>query len=127
MQYRPMSLGLLANELADETDDARRWRLVREFLEEFRHAAPESQAALLTEEPATVNARWDALLAALAEHLAFHHDLGCPTWVEGRNRFLHQAWFFTTLPAGRAAAMETSPASFRRRGVFLDRSDLETA
>lgn len=52
-------------------DDSRRWRLVVEFLEEYRWEPPETRGALLTSEPAhTGDEHWDVLLGALAEHLA---------------------------------------------------------
>ncbi|MDP9405707.1 MAG: hypothetical protein M3O86_03775, partial [Actinomycetota bacterium] len=96
-------------------------------LEEFRHEDRASQQRLIADEPPPVAARWDALLAALAEHLAFHRRLRCPPWTQQGQRFLSTAWFLSELPAARTAALETSPASFRRRLIFLDRGDLEVA
>ena len=41
--------------------------------------------SLLRDEPSLVgDERWDALLAALAEHLAAEHDLAPPAWAESR-------------------------------------------
>lgn len=98
---------------------------MREFLVEFMHEEPPSQAVLLHDAPPpTGSQRWDAFVAALAEHLAFHHRLPCPGWTQEPQRSLSSAWFLSTLPAARAAAMETSPASFRRRLIFLNRADL---
>lgn len=125
--YQPMTLADLAVHLNHADGDARRWRLLREFLKEFGHAPPAHRAALLATEPHPVDHRWDALLAAVAEHLAWHHDLRCPEWAHEPSRFLRRAWFTSTLPTARAAALETSPAAFRRRGVFLDRSELDAA
>jgi len=68
--YQPMTLVRLAVLLATG-DDTRRWRLVAEFLEEYRWEPPEVRVALLAEEPAgTGDERWDVFLAALAEHLS---------------------------------------------------------
>lgn len=36
-------------------------------------------------------------------------------------------WFLSDTPSGRAEAVVTAPASFRRRGVFIERRDLERA
>lgn len=123
--YQPMMLADLAVHL--NQSNAARWRLLREFLEEFRHAPAADRAALLAAEPPPVDHHWDALLAAVAEHLAWHHDLRCPEWTNEPSRFLRRAWFTSTLPTARVAAIETSPAAFRRRGVFLDRSELDAA
>lgn len=125
--YVPMTIAELAEEIAGVVD-AVPWRLIREFLVEFTHEEAWSQAGLLRNTPrSTGSQRWDAFVAALAEHLAFHQRLPCPTWTADPRRSLASAWFLSNLPAARAAAMETSPASFRRRLIFLDRGDLDTA
>ncbi len=65
------------------------------------------------------------LIAAAAEHIAFHRSLPVPRWVDGPGRVLTAAWFPVDLPSLRVRGMVTSPASFARRGVFIDRLDLE--
>lgn len=125
--YSAMTVAGLGLQLRAETDERVRWRLVREFLEELRHESDADQQRLIDPVPGPVDRRWDAFLAALVEHTAFHGGLCCPRWTQVDERFLDVAWFLSDLPAGRAAAMETSPASFRRRGIFLDRGDLDVA
>ena len=49
--YRPMTLADLAGHLAAAGDDRHRWRLVAEFLEEYRHEPADERAALLVDEP----------------------------------------------------------------------------
>jgi hypothetical protein len=50
------------------------------FLEEYRWEVADSQVSLVQREPEpTRDERWDALLAALAEH-----DLAPPEWVNSR-------------------------------------------
>ena len=69
--YRPMTLADLAGRLARTADGKVRWKLVWEFLEEYRWELADVQLSLLEDEPSpTGDERWDALLAALAEHLA---------------------------------------------------------
>jgi hypothetical protein len=52
-------------------DESRCWRLVAEFLEEYRWEPPDARYRMLTEEPSAVgDEHWDVFLAALAEHLA---------------------------------------------------------
>ena len=67
-------------------DDAKtRWKLVWEFLEEYRWEPDDVQPSLLHDEPpATGDERWDVLLAALAEYLAAQHDQVAPEWTEIR-------------------------------------------
>jgi hypothetical protein len=62
--------------LARAADGKVRWKLVWEFLEEYRWEPEDVQPSLLHDEPSPVgDERWDTLLAALAEHLAAQHDL----------------------------------------------------
>ena len=126
MSYQPMTVADLAERLSGAADDGTRWKLVWEFMEEYRWEAAESQSALLRDEPAhTGEDRWDALLAALAEHLAAQRDLAPPDWTEVR--VLRRAWFPAELRVHRADALVHAPASFRKHGVYLSAADLEAA
>ena len=108
------------------TDDRRRRRLVLEFVSRFAATEPARRVALLLDEPAPVgDARWDALLGALAEHLAFHDAVDPPQWCTGPNRFLDRPWYWIDLPSVRRRAKLGAPTAFRRRNVWVDRSDLE--
>ncbi len=124
--YRPMTLADLGGRLARTADAKLRWKLVWEFLEEYRWEPSGAQPALLQDEPALVgDERWDALLAALAEHLAAQHDLAPPDWAEFR--VLRQPWFPAELESQRAEALVWAPAAFRKHGVYLAAADLEAA
>jgi hypothetical protein len=113
--------GWLAGAVASE-----RWRLVAEFLEEYRHEPLEVRSVLLAAEPLPVgDERWDVLLAALAEHLAARDGRGAPAWAEGR--VLRRFWFPFDSPAARVDAVVHAPAAFRRRGVFLAAHELDVA
>jgi hypothetical protein len=95
-------------------------RLCLQFVDDFREADADVRATLLRARPATTgDARWDAFIAALAEHLAYHHDLPTPSWTDRKERFLLRWWFPTDLPSVKAAALAESPAAFRRHGVFI--------
>ncbi len=79
VSYQPMTVADLAARLAQTTSEKTRWKIFWEFLEEYRWESPDTQTALLLDEPPAVgDERWDALLAALAEHLAAKHDLAPP-------------------------------------------------
>jgi hypothetical protein len=94
--YRPLTLADLAGHLSRAADDRTRWKLT-----------------------------WDALLAALAEHLAAQHDLAPPGWAE--LRVLQRPWFPAELKVQRADALVRAPAAFRKHGVYLSAADLDAA
>ncbi len=107
-------------------DAKTRWKLVWEFLEEYRWESDDVQLSLLRDEPpATGGERWDVLLAALAEHLAAQHDQAAPEWTE--IRVLQRPWFPGELETQRADALVRAPAAFRKHGVYLSARDLEAA
>ena len=102
------------------------WRsAVRDFLDGFTLAAPEARQALLDEEPPPFDEVGDAYLAALAEHLSFHHGLVRPEWCVDPRRFLPRMWFASRAPGLRATAIQQSPAAFRRRGLFIGATTLQ--
>lgn len=120
-----MTLADLGTLLTD-TDDSRRWRLVAEFLEEYRWESPEVRAILLDQEPAgTGDEHWDVFLAALAEHLAAKDGHAAPAWTEARA--LRQFWFPFNTRAARVDAVVNAPAAFRRRGVYVAAQELNVA
>lgn len=124
--YEPMSLATLAGHLASSNSDQVRWKLVWEFLEEYRWEPAESGVSLVVAEPAaTGDERWDALLAALAEYLLAQVDLAPPDWAEAR--VLRRAWFPAELAIHRADALAWAPAAFRKHGVYLSVHDLAAA
>ncbi|MBI3688734.1 MAG: hypothetical protein HY241_15615 [Actinobacteria bacterium] len=125
-EYRAMTLAGLAGHLRRADDDRLRWRLVAEFLEEYRHEPLGERVGLLADEPrSTSDPRWDVLLAALAEHLAARDDRGAPVWAQSRH--LRQFWFPFDTWAARADALVHSPAAFRKRGIFVAPQELEVA
>jgi hypothetical protein len=124
--YQPMTVADLAAYLSQTTDEKTRWKTFWEFLEEYRWEPPATQTALLMDDPPPVgDERWDALLAALAEHLAAKHDLAPPGWTE--LRVLRRPWFPPELRVQRADALVHAPAAFRKHGVYLAAADLEAA
>lgn len=108
-------------------DDARRLRLVFEFLRGAQEDGHPLVLLVAAEPPPTGDPRFDALLAAVAEDLCVHAGEVPPAWVHDPSRSLDHAWWVSDLPSARAAALVHTPASFRRRGVMLDRHDLVAA
>ncbi len=125
-RYEAASLEVLAGWLARHPDEETRWRLVAEFLEEYRHEPSEGRLELLRSEPPSVgDHRWDVFLAALAEYLSARDGHAGPPWAESRR--LRRFWFPFNTPAARVDAFVHAPASFRRRGVFIHPQELEVA
>jgi hypothetical protein len=123
--YQPLTLARLGSLLA-ERDESLRWRLIAEFLEEYRWESPGTRLALLAEEPTGAgDERWDVFLAALAEHLAARDGHAAPPWVESRS--LRRFWFPFNTRAARVDAVVHAPAAFRRRGVYVAAQELEVA
>jgi hypothetical protein len=123
--FKPMTLVRLGALLA-ASDDSRRWRLVAEFLEEYKWEPAETRGTLLAQEPArTGDERWDVFLAALAEHLAAKDGHGEPPWAEARR--LRRLWFPFNSRAARVDAVVNAPAAFRRRGVYVAAQELNVA
>jgi hypothetical protein len=92
-----MSLVDLAAHLRD-ADAATRWRLIAEFLEEYRWEPVDGRHVLVAAEPGpTGDIRWDVFLAALAEHLAARDGRAAPAWCEERS--LRRFWFPFNTPA----------------------------
>jgi hypothetical protein len=107
-------------------DESQRWRLIAEFLEEYRWEPADVRSGLLAEEPPnTGDEHWDVFLAALGEHLAARDGRGAPTWVEPRS--LRRFWFPFNTRAARVDALVHAPAAFRRRGVYVAAQELEVA
>lgn len=123
--YRPLTLAALG-ELLVGVEDAARWRLVAEFLEEYRWEQPVTRPGLLVDEPpGTGDQRWDVFLAALAEYLAARDGRAAAAWTE--SRILRRFWFPFNTPAARVDAVVHAPAAFRRRGVFVAPQELMVA
>jgi hypothetical protein len=126
MAYQPMTLSVLAGHLAREPAEATRWKLVWEFMEEYGWEPPVARYPLLRDEPPpTGDTRWDALLAAIADHLAEAGTSPPPPWTA--SRVLTDHWYPAPLQAQRDDARTTAPPAFRRHGVYLSATDLTSA
>ncbi|MDV3306850.1 hypothetical protein K7Z75_24815 [Mycobacterium avium subsp. hominissuis] len=110
--------------IANSRDDATRLRVFFDFTRGADEAGPAALPLITTEPPLIGDVRFDALLAAAAEHLAARHGLPGPLWTIAVERFLYRAWWVSALPSARVQALLWTPASFRRRGIYLDRHDL---
>lgn len=103
-----------------------RTSLLREFLDEFYlERAPEARAQMLSEEPPSEDDdRWNAYLAAVAEHLAWQYRLPVPGWTQAPRRFLKRPFYPCGLDSLKAILLVESPTAFRRRLIFVDADPL---
>jgi hypothetical protein len=102
---------------------ALRW--VAQFMGDFRRAAPGRRGATVAVEPGpTGDERWDAMLAAVAEHLCYHSGLPVPSWSVAPERFLERWWFVSPYQSVHASAFVSTPAAFANRGVFIHAGSL---
>jgi transcriptional regulator with XRE-family HTH domain len=119
-------LSELTDSICAASDPTRRRRLVLDFITRYNATDLIARRALVLDPPAsTGDQRWDALLAAIAEHVAFEDAFDAPTWCATPERFLDAAWFWVDLPSVRRRALISAPTAFRRRNVWVDRSDLD--
>lgn len=126
--YAAMTIQRLAHHLSDEADADRRWMLLLEFLEEYRHEPLPARRTLIETEPATTgDARWDALLAGIAEWLAAQDTSPPPPWTAMPERTLNEPWSPHHLASLRHLAADNAPPEIRRHGVLIDPYDLARA
>jgi transcriptional regulator with XRE-family HTH domain len=99
---------------------------LREFLDEFYVTGdPKSQARMLLPEPPLVaDAKANAYLGAVAEHLALRNKLPIPAWTAGAHRFLRRPYFPGGLESLKATMLVESPTAFRRRMIFVSADPL---
>jgi hypothetical protein len=103
-----------------EGDEAAALRLALRCVELFERAPlGERMQVVAQEPPSTGDARFDAMLAAIAEYLCTREGMLAPAWVEDSRRFLDQWWFVSGIRSLHADALVHSPISFARRGVFI--------
>lgn len=91
----------------------------------WQHATNSERTELIAAEPDPIDARWDAFVAALAEHLCSEAALQPPSWTGDPSRHLDSSWFAGgCFDFDEARVIATTPPAFRRHGVWLPRSEL---
>ena len=103
--------------------------LLRAILHDLRrrfHALTSAdQDTVLKRAPPLTHTRWDALLAATAEHIAGLHGQPLPEWIDEPERFLGETWVVTGVHGIRMDALAFAPAAFIRHGALPDPRDLD--
>ena len=87
----------------------------------------EDRRSVLKQAPALTGTRWDALLAATAEHVARRHGHPTERWMDEPERFLDTPWVAgARLHPMRWEALCYAPAAFIRHGTPVHPSDLDS-
>ncbi len=100
--------------------------VVREWVNEFWRTPNWARPDIIDPEPHLFEERWDALLAGVAEHLAFRGRLRVPRWTMSSSRFLDYGWWVVDLEGLHGVVMRDTPPALMSRNVFLDRGSLES-
>ena len=126
--------GLLADELLAQGDTLQAvWRYsIVQLLDDYTHELGRDGASAASrrfdQEPAsTRSGEVNAALAALAEFLARRDGWMAPDWARKPERYSAKWWFVTPLKGMHPTALQESPASFRKRGVFITAGALSRA
>jgi transcriptional regulator with XRE-family HTH domain len=125
------SLAELAQTIRDDLEHGQEHdalRLLFGFADDFRASSRPGRIALLQDEPPpTGDARFDAVLAGVAELFAAESVIPAPAWVEEPERFVEPWWFVASRPAFHAYTLANTPAVIARHGVFMAREVFDRA
>ena len=77
--------------------------------------------------PLLTGSRWDALLAAVVEHITSLHRRTAPDWVNAPARFLYAPRVISANRAVAADSVPYAPSGFIPHIVFSDPRDLTSA
>ena len=124
--YRPMTIADLAEHLSRAADDKTRWKLVWEFLEEYRWEPDDVRhrcCRMSPLSPATSDGTycWPRWLNILGRSTTSH----CRNGLNSGSCSSHGSR--RELKIQRADALVRAPAAFRKHGVYLSARDLEAA
>ena len=86
--------------------------------------AAEQREALEGHVPLT-GTKWDALLAAMVEQVAWLYGHERPAWVDEPERFLDTTWVVSANRVTRKNSLKHAPPAFRRHGAIPDPRDLD--
>ena len=108
------------------SDDHGALRAIWQLADDVAGADPAISVALCVSPPApTGSAAFDALLAAVVDHLLTESALPRPTWLDEPWRTLDEPWDVEPVPALREPARQATSAAFRAHGIYLDPRELD--
>ena len=97
--------------------------IVRQIQRSFYAGTETDRRILLANRPRLTNTKWDAVFAAVVEHIAAVHGYPTPKWVNEPERFLKTAVKTTFVTTDSDSAWQPGP--FLRHGVYIDSRDLD--
>ena len=104
--------------------DIERW-IVHDLPRQFHARSAAEQREALAERVPLTHTKWDALIAAMVEHVAWLHGHEPPAWVDEPERFLDSTWVVSPLRTIRMESLMFAPAAFLRHGAIPDPRDLD--
>lgn len=132
-EEEPLDVTITANRmacyvpsLAGYDDDFRLRVILHDFGLGWQHAGATARTVLVAEEPEPFDQRWDAFLAAYAEHLCYHAGLDMPEWAQHERRYLKRMWWAgDPFKFERGSIILRTPAAFEVHGIWIDERELE--
>ena len=120
------SLASYSRTIVADLDDMDRYgALMHQLPRQFHCLSAAEQEEALLDPPPLTGTRWDALLAAVVEHVARLHGHRVPPWVNEPARFLKTPWVISTNRVAAADSVLYAPGAFIRHSVFPDPADLD--
>ena len=99
------------------------WYALGNFLHDWWCYAIDYRQNLIIEPPVTGSTlegrRWAAFCAAMVEELCSRTSFPCPIWINQRDYFLEDPWFYDSQLSQRDWLLSTTPEPFKRRNVFV--------
>ena len=83
--------------------------IVHDLPRQFMSLSRDAQRRVLEQGPPLTGTAWDALLAAMAEHLAELHDHPVQPWMDEPERFLDETWVLDSNTSIRLNALAFGP------------------
>ena len=101
--------------------------VIRDIPRRFHQLTYALQHKALADRPDLTLTPWDALLAAVTEHIAMLHDHPVPAWCDEPERFLVPPQFFLPVATTRLRiqALLDAPGAFIRHGALIDPRELD--
>ena len=122
---RTKRLADYALSLRDYDDEFRLRVILHGFGLVWQDASPQERIVLVEQEPEPFDQRWDAFLAAYAEHLCHRAGGRMPDWTQHESRYLKQMWWAgDPFKFERGSIILDTPASFEVHGIWIDEREL---
>ena len=116
------SVAQYADTIDNAQSDSERYRmLISDLPRRFHQASRDRQQYALAEPPRLTGTKWDALLAAVAEHIAITHNFPVPDWCDDPKRSLKIFWMPLPVYGKGFPGMvyRDTPGAFLRHGVMV--------